>query len=204
MTKNICSVCGSELDAKEIITMEIYGGDTLCDICLSKKRRAERAIEGYQKRLESVPHSYRNTKFDESVLIGNMGKSAIIEADESPVLGTQWVWDVIKVYWKSGQEAMYTSIKDLNIEYSSLPWQSKKEFIDKYMQYPGMLAIDDIDNNASKELLSRIVEHRAERNMDTQMVLHISYNELDLIIGEKAMSLLRPSWKRLTMERSDE
>jgi len=199
--KNIvCQECGAPLTLKELMTMDL-SGTAVCDICIGRARRKKLAIESYEQRLQTVPHIYADTKFGDDALTSMYGKSAVIMAEESPVTGSQWLWDVIKYYWRNGQNAVYVSIKDLGIEYSSLPWQNRKDTIDRIAATPGMLAIDDIDHDASRELLSRIIEHRAERGLDTVIVIHIPYDEMDKVIGEKAVSLVSTKWKCLSMER---
>lgn len=198
--KDICQECGAPLSLKELMTRDLLGV-AVCDICIGKARRSEHAKDSYQQKLRTVPHIYVETKYGDDAVSSMYGKSAVIMAEESPVTGTQWLWDVIKYYWRSGQNAVYTSIKDLSIEYSSLPWQNRKETIDRIAATPGMLAIDDIDHDAPRELLSRIIEHRAERELDTIIVIHIPYDELDKVIGEKAEALATAKWKCLSMER---
>jgi len=200
MKNDYCQECGAPLTSKELMSRDILGV-AVCDICIGRAQRVELAKDGYKQRLRTVPQIYADTKYGDDAVAPMYQKSAVILAEESPVTGTQWLWDVIKYYWRAGQNAVYASIKDIAIEYASLPWQSKNETLNRIAATPGMLAIDDIDHGAPREVLERIIEHRAERGLDTIVVIHIPYDELGSIIGDKAGALVAAKWKCLSMER---
>ena len=195
-----CKLCGAPLNKKELMTSEIYD-DAICDICMGKQRRTELAKDNYRNKLATVPSVYTECKWNEQSLSPWYGKSSVITAEESPLVGTQLAWDLIKLNWRNGKDAIYASSKDIAIEYASIPWQHRKEYIDKYAECPGLLAIDDINRDAVRDILSRILEYRAERELDTVIVLHIPYDEIPSVLGDKVASLISKNWKHISMER---
>ena len=195
-----CTACGALLNKKEMLTKNIYD-KVLCDICTGTQRRIEYIKSNYLEKLKAIPAVYVDGKFAENALISVYGKSAVILADEAPVSGTQWAWDMIKMYWRNGRDAMHVSSKDIATEYASISWRDKKDYMDVFTYYPGMLVVDDISIESPKEQLSRIIEYRAEWDIDTVIIIHMSYDDLDRVIGDKAYSLIKSKWKCLSLER---
>ena len=110
-----CKLCGAPLNKKELMTSEIYD-DAICDICMGKQRRTELAKDNYRNKLATVPSVYTECKWNEQSLSPWYGKSSVITAEESPLVGTQLAWDLIKLNWRNGKDAIYASSKDIAIE----------------------------------------------------------------------------------------
>ncbi len=200
MIKDTCTSCGAQLTKKELLTREIDSA-AVCDICMGKQMREAMAKLSYSNKMKSVPVVYSNTRFEDKSLDAYYRKSAVIIAELSPVAASQWMWDMIKYYWKRGHAATYVSMKTIDMDYATIPWQDKKEYVGRYIEMPGMLGIDDVSLNSQKDILSRIIEYRAERDMDTMVAIYMKADDFDRVAGDKADMLVKSKWKYLTMER---
>lgn len=197
--KITCRECHEALNKRELITNEI-SGIALCDICMAKQRRLEVAQRNNEEKLRTVPQVYADTHYGPTVMSAYETISLALGADMAPVGGTQFIWDLIKYLWGAGKEARYLAIKDYELEYQSMPWQSRRESVGQYAMMPGMLAIDGIDHNTNKELLARILEYRAEHGLHTVIVLHVPYKALADVAGEKAAAIISSRWKYICLE----
>jgi hypothetical protein len=194
-----CSKCGAELSPKELLTMGIYGV-ALCDICVGDARRRELIIENYEKLLETVPIIYAATKYSEEKLLQLYKKSVLLTAEISIVNAAQMGRDLIKLYWRKGEEAKYVSAQDISIQYKAAPWQQKPDHIENYALYGGFLVIEGIDNGSDRELMARIMEPRTEGKRTTMIITPLSLDALAHTIGSKAADIISANWAYLELD----
>ena len=109
-------------------------------------------------------------------------------------------WDLIKFYWKRGEDAMYASAQTMSIEYRSCPWQQKPDIIEKYASHPAFVMIEGIDHTCDKEIMTRVTEYRAERNLLTMIITPFTLDKLSPIIGIKSSEIISEAWTNLELD----